>query len=119
MLKLAHIGLRVRDMDKSRTFYEKAMGFNQVRTTEMEETRLSFLELGGTTLELVEKKSKPYPEGNAAIHLAFEVVDIRSEIRRLQDLGIPLEASDPVAFQDGFLFFFKGPDGEVLELCQN
>jgi lactoylglutathione lyase len=119
MAKLSHIGLRVRDLDRSRKFYESVLGFRQARTVEMGETRLAFLEAEGTTIELVEKTKSPYPEGVAAsMHLAFEVADVASEIQRLQGMDISLEGKDPVAFQGGFIFFFKGPDGEVLELCQ-
>lgn len=119
MAKLSHIGLRVRDLERSREFYESVLGFRHSRTVEMGETRLAFLEAEGTTIELVQKMKIPYPEGVAAsMHLAFEVADVASEIQRLQSMNIPLEGKDPVAFQGGFIFFFKGPDGEVLELCQ-
>lgn len=119
MAKLSHVGIRVRDLDKSRTFYESALGFRQARTVDLGETRLAFLEAEGSTIELVEKINTPYPEGApGSIHLAFEVSDVRAEIRRLQSSGINLESGAPIAFQGGFIFFFKGPDGEVLELCQ-
>ena len=119
MAKLSHVGIRVRDLEKSREFYESALGFREVRAVDLGETRLAFLEAEGTTIELVEKIHAPYPEGApGSIHLAFEVPDVASEIRRLQACGINLESKAPIAFQGGFIFFFKGPDGEVLELCQ-
>lgn len=119
MFKLAHVGLRVRDLEHSKKFYEIVMGFHLEKGLDLGETRLAFLSGEGMTLELVEKKHMPYPgDGVAPMHLAFHVDDVRAEIKRLKELEVPLESEEPIPFQGGYIFFFKGPDGESLELCQ-
>jgi lactoylglutathione lyase len=119
MFKMAHVGLRVRDLEHSKNFYETVMGFHLEKSLDLGETRLAFMELGDMALELVEKKHMPYPgEGPAPMHLAFHVDNVRTEIERLKELQVPLNSDEPIPFQGGYIFFFKGPDGESLELCQ-
>lgn len=119
MFRLAHIGLRVRDLEHSKKFYQTVMGFSLEKSLDLDGTRLAFMVTEGATLELVEKKHMPYPgDGAAPMHLAFHVDDIRAEIKRLKECEVPLEKEEPIPFQGGYIFFFKGPDGEVLEFCQ-
>ncbi len=119
MLNLAHVGLKVRDLKRSKDFYTTVMGFGLEKELDLGETRLAFMTMGGGMLELVEKRNMPYPgPGPAPMHMAFQVEDIEAEIARLKGLDVPLENDQPIPFQGGYIFFFLGPDGESLELCQ-
>lgn len=116
---LAHVGLLVRDLDRSRDFYVNVLGCREQRRIERPGTRLLFLESGQGSIELVEKADRPYPkEPCQTIHLAFEVDSVADEIARLKELAVPLESEEPISFQGKSIFFFSGPDGERLELCE-
>lgn len=116
---LAHVGLLVRDLERSRDFYVGVLGCREQRRIERTGTRLLFLESSGSAVELVEKAGLPYPEEACkTIHLAFQVRDVKAEIDRLKGLGVPLESDEPIPFRGGHLFFFSGPDGERIELCE-
>lgn len=120
MFNLTHVGLRVRDLERSKEFYRTVMGFALEKELDLGETRLAFMAMGGGSLELVEKRNMPYPgPGPAPMHLAFQVEDVEAEITRLKELEVPLEKDQPIPFQGGYIFFFLGPDGESLELCQS
>ena len=109
---LAHVGLLVRDLDRSRDFYVNVLGCREQRRIERPGTRLLFLESGQGSIELVEKADRPYPkEPCQTIHLAYEIA-------RLKELAVPLESEEPISFQGKSIFFFSGPDGERLELCE-
>ncbi|MBL3592714.1 MAG: VOC family protein [Synergistaceae bacterium] len=119
MAFLTHLGLLVRNLERSRDFYVDVLGCREQRRLERPGTRLLFLESGGATIELVEKADLPYPdEACKTIHLAFEVLDVKAEIEILKRRGIPLESDEPIPFQGGHIFFFSGPDGEKIELCE-
>ena len=51
-------------------------------------------------------------------HIGFSSADARSDYRRLRELGVEC-IGEPVEFRPGvWLFYFRGPDGEVCALRQ-
>ena len=78
------------------------------------------LQQGDICLELFIKPQAPArvtdPEAQGLRHLAFQVQDITSAVRWLQQMGIETEPvrEDPV--NGGRYTFFKDPDGLPLEL---
>ncbi|QTX31729.1 VOC family protein [Aminithiophilus ramosus] len=119
MAFLAHVGLLVRDLDRSRRFYVDVLGCRERRSVDRPGTRLLFLESGSSLIELVEKAGRPYPEVSCpTIHLAFQVDSVADEIARLKVLGLSLDSEEPIPFGGKSIFFFSGPDGERIELCE-
>ncbi|MCL2404772.1 MAG: VOC family protein [Defluviitaleaceae bacterium] len=120
---LAHIGVFVKDMDKSIDFY-KRLGF----TLDKEEQlgiRLAFLSAGTCLIELVEKTDIPTREAGVVDHVAVVVDDIEAAIDNAIANGINIDASliSEVPILGGVKnVFFEGPDGERLEFfeyCSN
>ncbi len=116
-MKSAHVGIRISDMDRSLRFYVDGMGCVLHRKIDGDGMNLAFLTAGDGTLELV-RKDGPMPEHTGAIHMAFSVGNMEKAMERLRSMGIDLGRSSPRPFQDGTIFFFNGPDGETIELCQ-
>jgi len=50
-------------------------------------------------------------------HIAFHVDNVDGEYERISSLGVEMIDNAPREFNDGYLFFFKGPDGESIEFC--
>lgn len=121
MYKIAHIGLVVKDADKSRDFYEKVLGCREIDSYRDERVCLRFLDAGGQTIELVQYLAGEAEPRKAGVvdHLAFRVADIEAEVARLRNLGVTCIFDAPrKAAGTKTIFFFAGPDGERIEFVQ-
>ena len=116
---LAHIGVFVKDIDKSIDFY-KRLGFTLDKTEDIH-VRLAFLSAGTCLVELVERKDIAARTHGIVDHFAMEVDDIEAAITRAKENGIDIDAAT-VGFADilGGVknVFFEGPDGERLEFFE-
>ncbi len=115
-MKSAHVGIRVSDLGRSLDFYVSGLGCDLSHRIELEGLSIAFVKAGSTTFELIQKDESF--SHNGSIHLAFSVDDMSRAIEDLSSRGIDLSGTSPRPFQDGVILFFKGPDGETLELCQ-
>ena len=121
-LGLGHIGLHVRDLEASKKFYTQLLGFSVTCTAPLENgTVLCFLRNGDCEIELISKPCyAPLQDGHFE-HLCLKVADIDAAIAHLQSHGIQMEgpvAAIPNVYNGVRLAFFRGPDGEHLELNQ-
>ena len=115
---LAHIGIFVKDIDKSIDFY-KRLGFT-LDKEEKPSIRLAFMSAGTCLIELVEKSDIPARTAGQVDHIAVVVDDINAAIANAKAAGIKI--NDPVN-EMGILggirnVFFEGPDGERLEFFE-
>jgi lactoylglutathione lyase len=122
--KLEHVGIMVKDLEKSISFYTDVIGLSHLYT--MTHTngviRLAFLagaEAQETELELIEGYNSGLPAEGKTHHVAFTVDDVEAEYERIKELGVPLRDSEITTLPNGArYFFFYGPDGEFLEMFQ-
>lgn len=137
-----HVGVTVRSIERSLDFYWRSFGLEPTfvhrvsnspqldRSLGVEgaELTIAFLEIGNTNVELLEyhtQRETDYGLLNCdvgAVHICFEVDDIRSSIRRLEQEGVEFFA-EPLFIDDGPLeghtfVYFKDPDGMTLELFE-
>jgi len=116
---LAHIGVFVRDIDKSIDFY-KRLGFTL--DSEAETTiRLAFLSAGTCLIELVEKNDIPQRSAGTVDHIAVAVDDIDAAIKNAISHGIAIDPANvnELPILGGIKnVFFDGPDGERLEFFE-
>lgn len=120
--KLEHVGIIVRDMDKSIEFYQKVLGLTlRQREWITEKVELAFLYYSNQQsmeVELIGGKLAETTEG-IVNHLAFSVENIEEEMTRLKQLGVEFDNDIPRVVLGGVkIAFFTGPDGEVLELVE-
>ena len=131
MLKIEHIGIAVKDLSISVPLFEKLLNSQCYKTEfiESENVNTAFLKSGDTKIELLESLS---PEGVIAKfvekkgegihHIAFDVEDIESEMKRLQNEGFILLNEVPKKGADNKLICFLHPkttNGIFVELCQS
>jgi len=122
--KLEHVGVMVRNIEKSVEFYTKVLGLEHRKT--MTHTngviRLAFLAFAGhedTEVELIEGYNGELPAEGRVHHLAFTVDDVEAEFARIKELQVPLRDTEMTTLPDGGrYFFFYGPDGELLEMFE-
>ena len=137
---LEHVALSVSSMERSLEFYCDLLGLSLARTMEVGpdsllptvtaqpgcHARIAHLYTGSFMLELFEYSSpegRPLPPDHrqadrGLIHIGLRSTDARADFKRLKEHGVET-LSDPVEFRPGvWLFYFRGPDGEILELRQ-
>jgi len=116
---LAHIGIFVKDMEKSIDYY-KRLGFT-LDKEEKPSVRLAFLSAGTCLIELIEQKEMPKRPAGVVDHVAMVVDDIQAAIANANANGIAIDAStvNAVDILGGVKnVFFEGPDGERLEFFE-
>lgn len=130
MKKVEHIGIAVKDLTNANALFEKL--FNQahykVEEVESEGVSTSFFRVGETKIELLQALSSDSPiakfiekRGEGIHHIAFEVDDIHSEMKRLQEEGFELIHTEPKDGADNKRICFlhpKSTNGVLIELSQ-
>jgi methylmalonyl-CoA/ethylmalonyl-CoA epimerase len=130
MNKIEHIGIAVKDLEKSNEVFAKLLGTPHYKTemVESENVNTSFFKIGESKIELLHATS---PEsaiakyldkrGEGIHHLAFAVEDIEKEVERLKAEGFQPISEKPKKGADNKLVFFfhpKSANGVLIELCQ-
>ena len=117
-IRHGHVGLFVDDLERSAAFYGDMLGGNlQEALVLSEDLTIQHVLFDGFDLELV-KQSQPVAACDGRVnHLCFDTEDAVGEYERLKSAGYAidqeLEDNEFVAY-----FFFRGPDGERIEMMQ-
>ncbi|MBP2663877.1 MAG: methylmalonyl-CoA epimerase [Firmicutes bacterium] len=121
MYNVAHIGIVVKNMDKSLEFYTTVLGCRLEESYQDERVHLAFVKAGQQTIELIQYQEDSVQVRGAGIvdHIAFAVTDIELEIAKLQQHNVTLLFEQPKVVSGKKIMFFTGPDGERLELVQS
>jgi len=131
MDKLEHIGIAVKNIEKSNKLFARLLGREHYKIEEVpsEGVRTSFFDMGNVKIELLEATSPDSPiakfiekKGEGIHHLAFEVTDIRKSISEYIAMDFDLVSSAPKQGADNKMICFLHPkttNGVLLELCQS
>lgn len=131
MLKVEHIGIAVKDMETAVQLFEKLLNTSCYKTelVETEKVNTAFFQKGETKIELLESTDPNgvvakfiERKGEGLHHIAFDVTDIKAEMKRLQNEGFILLYEEPKPGADNKLVCFlhpKGTNGVLVELCQD
>lgn len=130
MLKLEHIGIAVSDLSTSVPLFEKLLNSQCYKKEKVESEKVvtAFFRSGESKIELIESADQEgviakfiSRKGEGLHHLAFEVADIKSEMKRLESEGYVLLSSEPKVGADNKLVVFlhpKSTGGVLIELVQ-
>ncbi|WMN12746.1 methylmalonyl-CoA epimerase [Marivirga salinae] len=130
MLKVEHIGIAVKNMESANSLFSKL--FNKapykLEKVESEGVATSFFQMGETKIELLEAETEDSAiakfiekKGEGIHHIAYEVENIESEMKRLEEEGFQLINKAPKKGADNKLVCFlhpKSTNGVLIELCQ-
>jgi methylmalonyl-CoA/ethylmalonyl-CoA epimerase len=130
MRKIEHLGIAVKDLQKSNELFSKLLGrvpYKEERV-ESEGVATSFFMMGETKIELLEATREDSAiakfiekRGEGIHHIAFDVEDIHAEMKRLQAEGFTALNEQPKEGADNKLICFLHPkdtNGVLIELCQ-
>ena len=130
MNKIEHIGIAVKDLDKSNQLFASLFGKSHYKIEEVisEGVKTSFFKSGPNKIELLQATNVESPiakfidkKGEGIHHIAFSVDDIVSEIKRLKKEGFTILNETPKKGADNKLVVFLHPkttNGVLIELCQ-
>lgn len=130
MNKIEHIGIAVKDLEKSNKVFASLFGEEHYKVEEVlsEGVKTSFFKNGSNKIELLEATNAESPiakfiakKGEGVHHIAFAVDDILSEIKRLKEEGFIVLNEEPKKGADNKLVAFlhpKSTNGVLIELCQ-
>ena len=125
-----HIGIAVKNLAISIPIFEKLLNSPCYKTelVDSEKVNTAFFKKGDTKIELLESTEPDgviakfiEKKGEGLHHIAFEVADIRAEMKRLQDEGFILLNTQPKQGADNKLVCFlhpKSTNAVLVELCQ-
>lgn len=121
-----HVAIRVNDFDRSMKFYTEGLGFTVARAWGgAGKNRAVMLDTGdGNYFELFERDPADVPSEAVYLHAAIRTSDCDKAIQVAREAGaevtvepkdVEIQSSPPYPVR---IAFFKGPDGEIIELFQ-
>jgi methylmalonyl-CoA/ethylmalonyl-CoA epimerase len=131
MIRLEHLGIAVKDLEKSNELFAKLLGKPHYKVEEVasEHVKTSFFQIGESKIELLEATSPDsaiakYLEKNreGIHHVAFEVEDIKAAMALATSLGFKVLNEEPKKGADNKLVCFLHPkttNGVLVEFCQS
>jgi methylmalonyl-CoA/ethylmalonyl-CoA epimerase len=130
MLKIEHIGIAVKDIETSNLIFEKLFNTAAYKQESVasEGVLTSFFKVGNNKIELLEALHAESAiakfiekKGEGIHHIAFEVEDIQTEMKRLENEGFVLLNQEPKSGADNKWVCFlhpKSTNSVLIELCQ-
>jgi len=122
---LVYVGIQVRDMDRSISFYRDVLGMQVVRRQHVPETGGEWAELRSIgSKQMLELNwypnasrffAGPYRNGDELDHIAFECEDVERAYRELLEKGAR-PGHPPFAEGNSWLAYVEDPDGIWIEL---
>ena len=129
IIKMDHIGIAVRDIDRSLKKWESVFAIKVSGTEEIKERaiKLAYLDVPGeSAVELIEPLEEGTPvdrflksRGEGIHHICLEVEDINGSVRDLQSKGMEFVTDEPVKGAEGSRIIFLKPqnlNGVLIEL---
>lgn len=128
--RIEHVGVLVKDVDKSRALWEGCFGIklDAVETNPVRPVKLALYPVGESMVELIagttpdSKHAKMIAEGKGGInHICFEVESIDEALAELKAKGVPLLDQTPRIGHAGCRIAFLDPagtEGCLIELAE-
>lgn len=129
MEKLEHIGIAVKNLDKSNRLFARLLGraHYKIEDVPSEGVRTSFFQVGDIKIELLEATRADSPiakfiekRGEGLHHLAFQVENLPEKMDAMKHEDFALLADKPKAGADNKMIVFMHPkttNHVLVELC--
>jgi methylmalonyl-CoA/ethylmalonyl-CoA epimerase len=127
---IEHIGIAVKNLDKSIKYYEDVLGLKCYNIEEVldQKVKTAFFKVGETKIELLESTDDTGPiakfiekKGEGIHHIAFAVKDINNSLKEAEMKGVELINNVPVKGAENLEIGFLHPKstfGVLTEFCE-
>ena len=127
---IEHIGIAVKDLEKSIEFYEDVLGLKCYRIEKVKDqkVRTAFFKIGDTKIELLESTEPDGPvgkfiakRGEGIHHIAFATDNLDKTLTELKTKNIALIDEKPRSGAEGLNIAFlhpKAANGVLIEMCE-
>ena len=112
---LTHLAIKVRDIEKSRQFYEMVFG---ARTMYQSDTFIQLQTPGARDIIVLEKSEEVLHNENGIIHFGFRlktVVDIDTMVKVISSAGGKIKETGEFVPDEPYIFMYD-PDGYEVEV---
>jgi len=122
MARIRHIALVVKDLEKTATFYEKALGLSRSEMSEGPTARRIYMSDGEVNLALLQYKSEvgsglKDPQDFVGVHhFGFQVDDLKEGQTAIESAGGEFFFDLGEEGDEGFERKFKDPDGIIFDI---
>jgi lactoylglutathione lyase len=125
-MKLDHVTINVRSMEKSIAFYENVIGLPKGQQVDMGNHVIQYFDLGNCLLELIQYRYDtdgcdcPVDNIGKLRHIALETDDVQGMFERIRDSGMAVILAEP-AHCDNLSFtnfLIRDPNGVELEILK-
>jgi len=119
--ELNHVGIVIRNLDKSLAFYENVIGAKVVNRNIIPSTQTDvvYLQITGGMIELLHRRQPAGDEVYGITHIGFMTNDLDGDYQRLVDSGVEGQVKPKVAGSGvGRVAFVLDPNGARVELLQ-
>jgi methylmalonyl-CoA/ethylmalonyl-CoA epimerase len=126
--RIAHIGIAVRTLDSSVSFFRDVLGMPEVPLDDADGARIAGLAAGPSLVELLESERADSPVGKFVAsrgpgihHVCFAVEDLDATLERCRTFGIRLIDETPRLGAEGKRIAFLHPSstsGVLIELTE-
>lgn len=123
-MKMAHTCVRVKDLEASLAFYQKAFSFEESRRRDFPENKftLVYLTLPGDGYELeltYNYDHDAYDLGNGYGHIAISTDDIEKLHQEQKEAGFPVTEMKGLPGIPPSYYFITDPDGYKIEVIRS
>jgi methylmalonyl-CoA/ethylmalonyl-CoA epimerase len=130
MFTIDHLGIAVKSLAASKSFYEKlGLSISAEEVVESEQVRLVMIPLSDSRLELLEPTSESSPiakfiskRGEGLHHVSLRVPDLSAIVEKLKKDGVRLVSNEIKVGAGGHRYVFVHPNsagGVLLELVES
>ena len=122
MARIRHIALVVKDLEKTATFYQKALGLSRSEMSEGPTARRIYMSDGEVNLALLQYKSEvgsglTDPQAFVGVHhFGFQVDDLKEGQTAIEKAGGEFFFDLGEEGDEGFERKFKDPDGIIFDI---
>ena len=128
--KIEHIGIAVKDLEKSVALFEKLLGKKPYKQEEVKSEGVvtSFFKIADQKIELLNATTSDSPieyfiskRNEGVHHIALHVHSIEEQVERLEKLGFEFISTTPKKGADNKMIVFLHPkttNGVLVELCE-
>ena len=122
-MKMAHTCVRVKDLNASLDFYQKAFGFEESRRRDFPEAKFTLVYLtlpgDGYELELTYNYGhEAYDLGNGYGHIAISTEDVAALHKKHQEAGFEVTDLKGLPGVPPSYYFIIDPDGYKVEVIR-